>query len=302
MSQRFLARSCSALPVALCLAALIASPRRAAGFDTSQTARANDPATLSAPSQAPPSTSDAATATPPPPVEPPRPPVDEVAPVADAEVPANADPAPLDAFEAPAREARPLGEASTRGTGVAEIAADESAGASSWLPAWLDLREHEAARVGGSLLAVIGLIVLTCVMMRRRTGGSMSGGGRPSGVLEVLARYPVGRGQSMVLLKLGRRVLLMHQAGQAMTTLSEIHDRDEVADLLGRLEAGAGGRASGWFRTLLRRYEAEHAQAAQRPALAAGSSRASSRNDEVIDLTRGRRRPSGRVRQRSIGS
>ncbi|MEY2794972.1 MAG: hypothetical protein RIR10_688, partial [Planctomycetota bacterium] len=91
-----------------------------------------------------------------------------------------------------------------------------------------------AAALGGTLL----VIVLTRSVIKR-FGGQLGPGKRPSGVVEILARYPVARGQQVVLLKVGRRVLVVHQGAQAMQTLSEFSEADDVADLISRCEAGA---------------------------------------------------------------
>jgi flagellar biogenesis protein FliO len=90
-----------------------------------------------------------------------------------------------------------------------------------------------AAALGGTLL----VIVLTRSVIKR-FGGQLGPGKRPSGVVVILARYPVARGQQVVLLKVGRRVLVVHQGAQAMQTLSEFSEADDVADLITRCEAG----------------------------------------------------------------
>jgi flagellar biogenesis protein FliO len=131
----------------------------------------------------------------------------------------------------------------------------------------------DIVRVLGALGIVVALIVLTRTVLLRTAGG-LGGAGRPSGVLEILARYPVGRGQQLMLLKLGRRILLVHGCGGAMRTLSEISANDEVAALLGRIEAASTGRESQRFRRLLERFEREHDQ---RPHADRG---------EIVDLTR----------------
>ncbi len=59
----------------------------------------------------------------------------------------------------------------------------------------------ELLRVGGALAVVIGLLVLLRLLVRRTCGLTLAAG-RPSGVLEILARYPVARGQQLVLLKM----------------------------------------------------------------------------------------------------
>jgi len=96
----------------------------------------------------------------------------------------------------------------------------------------------------GALATVIGLIVLIGAVVRRLAPasgllGAMGPRGKaPSGVLEVLGRYPVARGSMLVLLKLDRRILLVNQhavrGGTAMSTLTEITDSDEVASIIAK--------------------------------------------------------------------
>jgi flagellar biogenesis protein FliO len=91
-----------------------------------------------------------------------------------------------------------------------------------------------AAALAGTLLAIV--LARSAI---RRFGSRLAPGQRPSGVVEILARYPVARGQQVVLLKVGRRVLVVHQGAQAMQTLSEFATADDVADIIARCEAGA---------------------------------------------------------------
>ena len=118
------------------------------------------------------------------------------------------------------------------------------------------------------LLAVLGLVValaaLARAVMRGRGGlvGALGAGGRaPSGVLEVLGRYPVARGSTLVLLKLDRRVLLLAQSrasklgGASFTTLSEITDPEEVAALLLKTRDDAEESMSKRFSSLLGAFE-----------------------------------------------
>ena len=139
----------------------------------------------------------------------------------------------------------------------------------------------------GALVVVLGLLVLLRVFLRR-VPGLLAGGGQPSGVLEILARYPVGRGQSLMILKLARRVLLVHQAGTSMHTLTEVTGEDEVASLLSRMEAGSRSRDAVRFRSALRTFQQEHeGHASSRflPGDEAGRDR-----PELVDLTRRRGR------------
>ncbi|MCA9286286.1 MAG: flagellar biosynthetic protein FliO [Phycisphaerales bacterium] len=141
----------------------------------------------------------------------------------------------------PPAERIPLGPPPTLGgpgasaavAGTASAATDEGSG---WLPSFLDPRRSAMARTLGSLALVLALAWVVLSLMRRTTG-PLAGGRRPSGVMQVLARYPVGRGQSVLLLQVGRRVLCVHQAAGVMRTLADISDRDEVADLVARVES-----------------------------------------------------------------
>ena len=129
-------------------------------------------------------------------------------------------------------------------------------------------QRNELVRVVMALGVVVGLMVMLRLAVRR-FGGPLSGGGRPSGVLEVLGRYPIGRGQQLVLLKLVGRVVLVHQGRNGVATLSEITDPDEVAALLARVEASA------------------------RPAQTGFGEEVAAAGTVVVDLTKRPRRPLG---------
>lgn len=140
-------------------------------------------------------------------------------------------------------------------------------------------------RVVGSLVGVIGLIVLLRKLMGR-FGGSMSGGGRPSGVVQILARYPMGRGQQLIMLQVVRRILLIHQAGNTVTTLCEASDPEEVARWMARLEAGKRNPDDDFLATL-NKAGAEHENDGRAAPRAPGSVISSDEAVETVDLTRG---------------
>jgi flagellar biogenesis protein FliO len=146
----------------------------------------------------------------------------------------------------------------------------------------------EIVRVGGPLCAVLALLLLLGRAARR--GGAL-GGGRPSGVLAVLGRYPVARGQSLVLLRLGARILLLYQSRCAVTALAEISDADEVAALIARAE-GAEERRTRSFASLLRGLEARDRR------VSIPSPLREAEGGEIIDLTRAGRSAT-RARRRS---
>ncbi|MEM0984265.1 MAG: hypothetical protein AAGI17_09980 [Planctomycetota bacterium] len=119
----------------------------------------------------------------------------------------------------------------------------------------------ELLTAAGPLALVLGLIAVVAIGGRayaKSKGGlltQMSAGGRaPAGILTVLGRYPVGRGQTYVLLRCDNRVLLICQtAGKAGTsaTLAEFTDASEVASITAKAEAAGGNGSQAAFGSLL---------------------------------------------------
>jgi flagellar biogenesis protein FliO len=157
----------------------------------------------------------------------------------------------------------------------------------------VNLRSEGIVRViGATTLVVFAAWIVARVA--RRIGGPLARARRPSGVVEILARFPVGRGQQLVLVKLGRRILLVHQGGAAMTTLTELVDENEVASMLARIEAGARDGLAPRFQSMLERFNAEHANAGGRSKTERGDDVRAALLDsdgaEIVDLTRSDRR------------
>jgi len=155
---------------------------------------------------------------------------------------------------APAIESLPLGVPSPGAPGNASITPEQQPGiiSSTILPLAL------------VIAVIVGLAALARAFMRSKGGlvASLGAGGRaPSGVLEVLGRYPVGRGSTLVLLKLDRRVLLVAQSkagklgGAAFTTLSEITDPEDVASVLLKTRDESNDSISRRFTALLGAFE-----------------------------------------------
>jgi flagellar biogenesis protein FliO len=99
---------------------------------------------------------------------------------------------------------------------------------------------RDVLQVGGGLAGVLLLIWLLRTLIRKSSKTSAGRGllarvRAPAGVASILARYPVARGEHVVLLEVGRRILVVHQASGSMTTLSELSDHDEVADIRARI-------------------------------------------------------------------
>jgi flagellar biogenesis protein FliO len=194
---------------------------------------------------------------------------------------AAAEPSPDGPFTPPTIEDKALGV--PNGLLSARPAAPIDPGEAGVLGA-LDPRRSEIVRVGLALGAVIVVLLLIRGVIRRGAS-SLGVGSRPSGVVEVLARYPVARHQQLMLLKLGRRIVLLHHGSGRMAALTEITDPDEVASLLASLEAGSRQREAMRFRSILKSFEREHASQEMRSADV--GRRSGKGGDEIIDLTRG---------------
>ncbi len=113
---------------------------------------------------------------------------------------------------------------------------------------WWSLPE---VRVGGLLAVFVGVAVLA----RRWSNTRGPRAGRPSGVLSVLARYPFGRGASLVLLEVGPRMVLVHQQGGRggeVRPIAEFTTAEEIAELRARLGIARREAEPGFGRDLER--------------------------------------------------
>lgn len=179
------------------------------------------------------------------------------------DVPAESTP-PDGAQHPAAVESRPLGIPATL-TGSPASLRDSRAGSTpndiKTGPGWW--------RTAGALSLVVVVILAIAAIVRRLAGRSSglmhaigAGGRAPSGLLQVLGRYPVGRGQTLVLFKLDRRVLLVCQSGgvkgAGMRTLCEVTDPEEVASILLHAAEAEGRSLSSRFRDMVSGFDDEH--------------------------------------------
>lgn len=98
--------------------------------------------------------------------------------------------------------------------------------------------------LSGVLLLIIGIAQFYKRLSRSQGGlvGQLGAGGlAPSGILEIIGRYPIGTGMTLVVMKFDRRILLVasgaatrgkHARGTSMSTLCELSDPEEVASVL----------------------------------------------------------------------
>ena len=114
----------------------------------------------------------------------------------------------------------------------------------------------------GGVLALIFTLAHAARKLARSRGGLASrmgaGGSAPSGIVDVLGRYPLQRGHSLVVLRFGRRVILASNSGGGrrgapahMQTLCELDDPDEIASIMRTIgDASGESGAAAFERTL----------------------------------------------------
>jgi flagellar biogenesis protein FliO len=148
----------------------------------------------------------------------------------------------------------------------------------------------------GAVLALAlgaGWVIRSIAKRNSALGASLGAGGRsPAGILEILGRYPVGRGSTLILLKLDRRILLLSQTaagrlgGGGFSTLAELTDPEEVASILVKARDQDGDSMAERFRSMLSRFDQGHDEAetaaGRRSHTSAGGDTA-----EVWDTARG---------------
>jgi len=94
---------------------------------------------------------------------------------------------------------------------------------------------HSWTRTAGALAGVVGLIGLLAWGYRALSQGQLSlvGRGRGQGLIQVISRTPLSARQSLCLVRIGPRLVLIGQSGDALRALDVIDDADLVARLSG---------------------------------------------------------------------
>jgi flagellar biogenesis protein FliO len=92
--------------------------------------------------------------------------------------------------------------------------------------------QFDSKRLGFALLIVVGAIFVTMKVWKRV--GMPGMGGRASGALQVVSRLSVSPRQQVLLIRVGRRLVMVGNSGTQMNPLCEIADPDEVAEMIGK--------------------------------------------------------------------
>jgi flagellar biogenesis protein FliO len=142
----------------------------------------------------------------------------------------------------PERESRALRRESPRRTSpVADSGAEHA--------------QYSLARTLGALAGVVGLIVLLAWGYRAVASGRLSvlHKLRRPGLIEVVSRTPLSARQSLYLVRIGPRLVLIGQSPDNVRTLDVIDDADLAAKLLGQAARARAGSSQAEFHECLER-------------------------------------------------
>ncbi len=98
----------------------------------------------------------------------------------------------------------------------------------------------EAVRMLGALTVVVGLAFAAKWWLRRSGIATRMQGG----AFEIVARHSVGRGQNILLVRFGPRLLCVQQARDGLRTLSELTDPAQVAAAMAEARGGDAHRGA----------------------------------------------------------
>jgi len=152
--------------------------------------------------------------------------------------------------------ARPLGLPDTKHTTGSELGSTRTSGTAP-----SNFRTYSSLGVV-LLFALILAHVARRIQKKNNSLNALGSTRSPAGVLEVLGRYPIGCGNTLMLLKIDRRILLLSQSSSgarsirrgtaaSLVTLCEITDAEEVASLLAKSRDADGESIAAKFRDLV---------------------------------------------------
>lgn len=142
-------------------------------------------------------------------------------------------------------EQRPIRPRSTAGTDNAGAATRNAPARTTSLPSGL----AAAFQVAAALAIVLGLVFVGKALARKflPSAGVSSG----KGVVEVLARYPLCKNQSLVLVRIGTQIIALNQGKEQSQSVLVISDQAEVANIMGQIEGKSPQSIQAGFSNLL---------------------------------------------------
>ncbi len=166
------------------------------------------------------------------------------------------EPAPPDAPGAP-HASRPAQEALPLGRPADPLIDTDAPAEAADSPSLMGSAVRTIGALGLVVALIFGLKLVLTGAARSMPGGASlrsqlgAAGRAPSGLLLVLGRYPVAKGQTLVLLQLDRRVLLLAQTAAGFSTLAEITEPTDVASILAKARDEEGASHSARFNSIL---------------------------------------------------
>lgn len=150
----------------------------------------------------------------------------------------------------------------------------------------------------GSLVAVVAVILFLAWGAKSLTrGGPLAGRAKRSGVIEIISRTALSPRQSLCLVRVGQRMVLVGVTPESLRTLDVIPDADAVAALAGEAAADGSADAKRAFRANLERetlsYEAQTSDQAAAPTRS-GMNDVRQRLSAALARVRGAARPDPR--------
>ncbi|MDH3582976.1 MAG: flagellar biosynthetic protein FliO, partial [Phycisphaerae bacterium] len=135
-----------------------------------------------------------------------------------------------------------------------------------------------------ALGVVIGLVLVTRVLIQKLGGRGWTGPSRAN-LVEVLARAPIGGKNEVLFLKIRQQVLVIGQCPSGLSTLWCMQEPEDVAWLLGQVEASRPRSISDGFRQLLKTAETDYgADAESEPAVDASEAATEGARAEISGL------------------
>jgi flagellar biogenesis protein FliO len=143
-----------------------------------------------------------------------------------------------------ALEATPIRGGTAAGTNVPGDSGDKKAPEGGLTKGLMSL-----VQVGGALAVVIGLIYIGRALVRKFVPGAAAGHGE--GVIEILARHPLAKGQALVLVRIGSQIVVLNQGRETSQSVLVVSDAEEVANILGQLQGAKPTSSQAGFNRLL---------------------------------------------------
>jgi flagellar biogenesis protein FliO len=106
-----------------------------------------------------------------------------------------------------------------------------------------------ALQVAAALTVVVGLILIGKALAKKFIPGAKAGNGK--GVIEVLARYPLCKNQSLVLVRIGSQIVTLNQCKDSSQSVLVVSDPTEVAKILGQVAGESSTSIQAGFNKLL---------------------------------------------------